>query len=931
MSRPVKFCLILLLFLHTAGAQSNPTTLELGKPIDRELSGGQTHSYAVALAAGQYAKAVVVQQGIDVVAVFRGPDGQKLVTLDTPSGDLGPEPVSVLAEVAGTYLLEVTSLDNDASKGHYQLKLEELRTATTQDKSRITAQKAFTEAKPLRNQRTRDSYRKAIQKYQESLEVWRAVNDVQMKAYTLNEMGLIYGDIGEYQKGLDAYTEAHTLYTQLGDWKSAASMNVNTAWIYNELGEHQKALDLYLQVQEVHRAQDKSYVDPILLSNIGATYSQLGQYQTGLDMHLRVLAIRRASGSSVRGLAITLNNIASCYRDLGDRPKALDYYLQALNLMPRLGNPFYTAATLNNIGISYRNLGQLEKALDYFNQALAVRQTIGDQNGEAVTQSDIARLERDRGNFVEARNRIEAALAAIESLRLKVVNPHFRTSLFASVQRNREFYIDLLMRMHKQSAAEHFDALAFQASETGRARSLLELLAEARVAIREDVDASLLERERTLLEQISDVADRQDQLFKFRHTPEQATALAGQLSKLTAEYEQVQDRIRQASPRYAALTQPVPLGLDEIQQKVLDADTVLLEYSLGEEKSYLWAVTPTSIASHELPGRATIEPLARRVYDLLIQRNPQYAEAAATLSQTLLAPVAADLKDKRLLIVGDGVLQYVPFAALPSPVAGDSDPLIVKHEIVTVPSAAVVAVLRQEMTNRRAAEKTLAVFADPVFSLNDPRVESPQANGTARSGGLPTMRRLRFSRQEADEIARFVPNDSRIAAVDFAANRALATSGEIGRYRIVHFATHGLINNEHPELSGVVLSLVDEKGRPQNGFLRLYDLYNLKLSAELVVLSACQTGLGRDIKGEGLVGLTRGFMYAGAPRVVASLWQVEDRASAEVMKRFYEGMFEKKLSPAAALKAAQVSMHNDKRWHAPYYWAAFTLQGEWRP
>ncbi|HYK22706.1 MAG TPA: CHAT domain-containing protein, partial [Pyrinomonadaceae bacterium] len=164
----------------------------------------------------------------------------------------------------------------------------------------------------------------------------------------------------------------------------------------------------------------------------------------------------------------------------------------------------------------------------------------------------------------------------------------------------------------------------------------------------------------------------------------------------------------------------------------------------------------------------------------------------------------------------------------------------------------------------------------------------------------------------------------------FDASRALATSAEMGQYRIVHFATHGLINNQHPELSGIVLSLVDREGRSQNGFLRLYDLYNLKLSADLVVLSACQTALGKEVRGEGLVGLTRGFMYAGAPRVVASLWQIDDRASAEFMKRFYQAMLVQKLRPAAALRAAQVSMQNDKRWSQPHYWAAFTLQGEWR-
>jgi CHAT domain-containing protein len=169
-----------------------------------------------------------------------------------------------------------------------------------------------------------------------------------------------------------------------------------------------------------------------------------------------------------------------------------------------------------------------------------------------------------------------------------------------------------------------------------------------------------------------------------------------------------------------------------------------------------------------------------------------------------------------------------------------------------------------------------------------------------------------------------------LKALDFAASRATATSPQLGQYQIVHFATHSLINNQHPELSGIVLSLVDEQGQPQDGFLRLYEVYNLKLEADLVVLSACQTALGKDIKGEGLVGLTRGFMFAGAPRVVASLWKVSDKATAELMKRFYQKMLKDGLRPAAALRDAQVSMLKERQWSAAYYWAGFVLQGEWK-
>jgi CHAT domain-containing protein len=413
---------------------------------------------------------------------------------------------------------------------------------------------------------------------------------------------------------------------------------------------------------------------------------------------------------------------------------------------------------------------------------------------------------------------------------------------------------------------------------------------------------------------------------------------------------------------------------------VLDPDTLLLEYALGREKSYLWAVTPTSIESFELPKREEVEKAAQSVYKNLIARSQpapgetpeqrrrrldladaEYPKASAALSQMLLGPVASHLATKRLLIVSDGMLQYVPFAALPLPAAGPRPsplpsaytPLVVEHEVISLPSASVLTVLRQETAGRKAAAKTIAVLADPVFQSNDPRVgqsndprirasasgrsvateeiaSSADARRSAAESGLDGFVRLRFSRQEADEIRRLVPGDRSLEALDFAASRMTVIGAGLDQYRIVHFATHGLINNQHPELSGIVLSLVDEQGRPQNGFLRLYEIYNLKLGADLVVLSACQTAMGKEIKGEGLVGLTRGFMYAGAPRVVASLWQIDDRATAELMKRFYQGMLGEGLRPAAALRAAQVSMWKDTRWQAPHYWAAFTFQGEWK-
>jgi CHAT domain-containing protein len=190
--------------------------------------------------------------------------------------------------------------------------------------------------------------------------------------------------------------------------------------------------------------------------------------------------------------------------------------------------------------------------------------------------------------------------------------------------------------------------------------------------------------------------------------------------------------------------------------------------------------------------------------------------------------------------------------------------------------------------------------------------------------------RLDFSRQEATAILQATRAKSSLTALDFKASRETATSPALAKYRIIHFATHGVLDLEHPELSGIILSLVDEKGRPQDGYLRLHEIYNLNLPAELVVLSACQTGVGKQVKGEGLIALTRGFMYAGAARVVASLWKVDDEATAELMAEFYKQMFTNNLSAAAALRAAQVKMSQKKPWQSPYYWAGFVLQGEWK-
>jgi CHAT domain-containing protein/tetratricopeptide (TPR) repeat protein len=786
-------------------------------------------------------------------------------------------------------------------------------------------------------------YQRAIEKYEESLTLARQLGNRGAENILLNNIGSNYSDQGNYQKALDYYVAALEIARALDNRRSMATNLHNIAWVHGVLGDYRRALQYYQQALELLRAHGERYPIANTLNNIGATYGNMGDYASALKFHLEALSYRRQVGDA-DGEGVTLTNIGKWYEKLGDLEKGRENLERAVAILRSTERRDRLAAALRSLGMMHRSAREFARAVPALDEALAISREIRDRRGEAEGLAEMARVERDGGDFARARQRAEEALAAFESIRQGVMSPTLRATFVASVRDVQEIEVEALVRLHEQEPDKGFGAAALLASERGRARSLLEMLGEAGAEIRRGVDAGLLARERELQQAISTKAALQTRRLAGKHSDAEEGAARKELDGLTEELEQVQGRIREDSPQYAALTQPTPLNLSEIQSKVLDEDTVLLEYALGVERSYLWAVSKSSVNVYVLPARAEVERTARRVYKLLTARNQKpaketpaarlariresdavYQTAARKASEMLLGPARSAIGDRRLLIVGEGVLNYLPFGALPEP--GTDVPLILGHEIVTAPSASVVALLRQEMGGRAAAPKTLAVFADPVFSADDARVRIV-SKAAARSG--PDFVRLRFSRTEADEIARLAPAEGTFKAVDFDASREGAMKSDLREYRIVHFATHSLLDDEHPELSGVVLSLADREGRPQNGFLRLYDIYNLRLGADLVVLSACRTALGQEIKGEGLIGLTRGFLYAGAPRVMATLWEIDDRTTEEAMKKFYEGVLVRGERPAQALRSAQVALWRTRGWEAPYYWAAFTLEGEWR-
>lgn len=809
------------------------------------------------------------------------------------------------------------------------------------------------------------SLTEARQHMNDALSLYRAIGDRRGEALSQTALGSVHSFIGETQTALDLHKNAMNVLRMLGDHQGEAVALNSIGKVYEDLNELPTAVDNYSEALKLYQELGNQDFEAVTKYYLGRALTTLGKKEQAREYLNQSLEESERVGQQ-RVAAYALSALSSFYREEGNEQTALKQLRRGFDLYHAVGDRRGQVNTLNAIGRTYHSRKDYQTALRYYQKALPQTRAAADRKGETDTLYNIARANSDAGNLPEARVVLENSLKIIEELRAQVVSPELRASYFASVSDHWELYIDLLMKLHRLHPGRGFAGLAFQASENARTRALIEVLTESGAKIREGVDPNLLEQERSLQQQMAAKAAYQMRLLSGKPNPTGVAETEQEIRRLNIAYQEIQTQVKQQSPRFASLVQPQPLKLEEIQAELQEPDT-LLEYSLGKERSYLWLVTRTSVNAYELPAREKVESGAKNLYNLLTARqtfdqnvldqfqekaaaaDAQYWNEATALSQTLLGPVMSQLASRRLLIVADGALQYLPFEALPVPNAKDVS-MIVNNEIVNLPSASVLVTLRRHERTVGQAKGLVAVVADPVFEDDDPRLASSgnatkakdmnsQSTAVVRTRGFTEgqtdqetkISRLPASRKEAESIIAVTPSGEGKVILDFDACRSAAMNGELGEFRVVHFATHGVINTQQPEMSGILLSMLNEQGQPENGFLQAHDIYNLHLAnTELVVLSACRTALGRDIRGEGLVGLTRGFMYAGSKSVVASLWKVDDRATAELMKHFYQGMFQEGLTPAAALRKAKIAMINQSRWHAPYFWAAFTLHGEYR-
>ncbi|MEM7587456.1 MAG: CHAT domain-containing tetratricopeptide repeat protein [Acidobacteriota bacterium] len=794
----------------------------------------------------------------------------------------------------------------------------------------------------------------AIALYQRALPLRHQAGDALGDARTLNNLGLSHQVLGESSQAVEYYSRALERYRQLNNFREEARTLHNLGKSYLSTGLTQEALDNFHQALRIRRQHDDIEGQASTLSAIGQAYTGQNDLDRSLEAHQEALKLSRQAGNR-RLQAIALSDTAITNERLGHREQVLRLYQQALKIFEDLGDHRNAARTLNNIGWVLVERDEIERAGTFFDQALARLEATQNRHLRITGLRGKAEVERQRDRLLIARDLLEAALDEIEGLREEPHSRSLRYAYFATKQSYFDAYVDLLMELHRQQPQAGYDAQALTVSERARARSQLDALHESGLDLKRGADPQLRQRERLLEQEIETLEKQRLQFLELKGgagSP-QLAEIERRLRESFVEHGRVQGEIRGTSPQYAALTQPQPLGAAAIQQQVVDDETLLIEIDLGKDRSYLWVVTPDQIQSFVLPPARQIEQLAKMAYrglssDHHTASRQQTGLMLGRLSDLVIRPIAHLLTTQRLLIVTEGALQYIPFGALPLPEdhASDSDPapagqpqepLAARHEIVSMPSASTLATLRKQLAKRPTGTTRIAVLADPVFSSNDPRLADPSAAEPASPSvrGTATLEprtydRLIFSRQEADDILRLVEPSESLAALGFEANREAVMNGRFASAQFLHFATHGELNTAHPELSRLIVSQVDAAGRPVNGFIFAHEIYNLELTADLVVLSACETALGAEIRGEGLLGLTQGFMYAGAASVIVSLWSVDDEATAELMASFYRKLLVDKQSPAAALRAAQMAIASEARWQAPYYWAGFILQGEWR-
>ena len=979
--------------LGAASADDSLTTyraFEPGSTSRHHLVAGEVHRFEIPLEAGQVAEVVVDQVGLDVVVELWKPVEDRPLVVDGPTYGFGPEQLCQVAAAPGRHVLEVRALDSTAA-GPYDLWLEVAPTPSarlrachraTQARAELeTAGAGSAAGRPIEHRlaalgQLRELWRQAgevfpqvvildalgrlkqeqgeltaaAEAHGEALALAGALEDRRLQTTQSNRLGLVELRLGEPATAQERFEDALALASELGDGRRRASALNNLALVAQTRGEHVEAIARLREALAVVQTENPGAADEhaTFRHNLGASLSALGRYDEAFESLAQALERRRRSrvGSvpetqillgwthflagdleSAREVleqardraradgdgrreSWALDRLGSTYRELGRFEDALVAHHDLLERARRSGNRLDLGAARANLGWLYTSWGRPREARDQLEEAVRIFESIGDLAAQAHVLAGLAHGQHQLGELRPALASIERARERVETLRTAGRRLGDRFRALPLWQTYDQLHLEVLLELARHEPDAGWQGRAFEVSDLARSRGLFEILREAGVAPEPAVAPSLAEERRSLGGQLRSIETRLRD-----STPHPAGAvevLERKRVTLSRRLASIEAEIRAEVPELTELRSPEPLSL-AAAQALLDDDSVMLGFVLGEERSRLFHLTSTAIEVFDLAPAAELEALAWATWNGFVGSHQEHVReqsraASERLSRELLGPVADALEGRRLIVVGDGILHYLPFAALPQP--GREALLLDTHEVVYLPSLAVLDLLRQRAAGRSEPEG-VAVLAVPEATS---------------SSGLPD---LPHARREAERIHGLASSES-LLAIGAEATLDLLESDRLAGFRILHIAAHGILDEEVPNRSGLLLAPSATGTGPEDGFLSLRQIYSLDLPVEMVVLSSCRSALGAHVRGAGLLGLSRGFFYAGASRLVVSLWDVDDEATAELMIQLHTHLRADPQSPAAALRAAQQDVRRQERWRAPYYWAGFVLRGDWR-
>lgn len=853
----------------------------------------------------------------------------------------------------------------------------------------------------------KDHKEKALSFYREALLIAESLNDSYWFGKILNGMGDIYFVEREIEVAKTFFQRALEKKRTCGDVSGEAESINNLGSVEWYLGENQKALDLYNQSLKLIQLTNDKVMEGIIHHNLGSVYDLLGEYETAIYHYQLGLELQKGVPF---GEVHALIMLARAYNSLGNTNEALTNYNRALVIADNLKNNLVKTTALQHMAAIFTNLNDNEKAKEYYTESIALSESSGDTTAKAIAYAGLAKLdymeerydvalkkydialtlikqvkdietelnviygiaaaEYKTGNLKNSERNIKNAIEVIEKNRIKFDTPEIKSAYFATKNDYYSLYISLLMDYFQKTKNVKYSEKALEINEKWHARSLLDILGESQITshnINNKEDKSLMLKKDTLEKLLRSKIEKEIEIISVGYSGEELSKHKNEIIKLKSDLTSVESEIRKNKSQFGQYKNSKPLTAQDIRNLVND-NTLILSYHIGKENSYVWGITSRSMEAVSLGNSAEIISLSKKIHIALAARatwldfedeevrNQRIAQAdkdylglLQQMTKIILKPLSGLFREcKKIVIVTDGNLNYVPFSTLSSPNSlEDSEnyvPLITTHEITTIPSVSSISIMRQQPTRQIKDIVSVAAFADPIFTFDDPRIEKIQkpinekppeetlayTNVQRAIGKMSVFRgaeltRLRWTRNEVMELKKLSPNSK----IWLDGKATLSELMKVNNYDfdILHLASHGVFNLAQPELSGIVLSLLDKNGNKIPCFLSGKDVLNLK-APQIVVLSACSTALGKDVPGEGVVGLAQAFMCAGAKKVVTTLWNINDQATSELMKEFYANLLIKKMSVGESLRQAQLHMFQTQQYKHPYYWSAFTVQGE---